>query len=414
MKYLIQAPASGEIRATLRLPASKSISNRVLLLNALCDTPCTIRNLSDSDDTRVMQEALRSKLPVIDIRAAGTAMRFLTAFLAGRPGVWSLTGTERMKNRPVKLLVDALNALGARIEYMEKEGFPPLRIFGRTLQGGEIELSGEISSQYISALLMIAPHMTKGLTLHLTGTPVSLPYIHQTIELMKLFGAKVRPAGPSVLSCEPKAQKALCAAFEVEADWSAASYWYAVAALSRRAEIVLKGLQENSLQGDAAGAALFARLGVETTFTGQGAVLRQTGSRCKQLVYCFINEPDLAQTFVAVCLGLGVPFRFDGLQSLRIKETDRIEALKTEAARLGYLLDDSQNSTLEWNGEICPPDPHPLIHTYEDHRMAMAFAPLALTRLQGIEILHPEVVGKSYPAFWRDLETAGFVIDPRA
>ncbi|MDR2809552.1 MAG: 3-phosphoshikimate 1-carboxyvinyltransferase [Tannerellaceae bacterium] len=409
MNYRIQPPADRTIRATLQLPASKSISNRVLILNALCDSPYDIQNLSDSDDANVMREALHSNKSDFDVRAAGTAMRFLTAYLSRIVGEWTLTGTERMKNRPVKLLVDALNALGARIEYMEKEGFPPLRIFGSALQGGELEVSGEISSQYISALLMIAPYMEKGLTLHLKGTIISIPYICQTIGLMKLFGAKVEWTGQTIRTL-PETYRPI--PFTVESDWSAASYWYAVAALSEQAEIRLHGLHENSLQGDAAGAELFAQLGIETKCTGQGVVIRRTENICRRLVYHFINEPDLAQTLVATCIGLEIPFRFTGLQSLRIKETDRIEALKTESRRLGYLLADSQNSVLEWDGRKCPPEPHPMIQTYQDHRMAMAFAPLALRWPQGIHIRHPEVVTKSYPAFWSDLETAGFVITP--
>lgn len=406
MNYLIKAPAGAKILASLRLPASKSISNRVLMLNALSERPHEIRNLSQSDDARLMQDALQSNECDFNVGAAGTAMRFLTAFLSITPGEWTLTGTERMKNRPIQLLADALNRLGARIEYMEKEGYPPLRISGRPLQGGEIRLSGSVSSQYISALLMIAPLMEKGLVLHPEGHVVSAPYIRQTTELMKQFGATVRREGQS-LRVLPGSYKPV--PFTVEADWSAASYWYALAALAQQAEISLKGLFKNSLQGDASVAGLFERLGVETLFTDENLALRHNGNLCKQMIYNFVNEPDLAQTFVAVCTGLGIPFRFAGLQSLKIKETDRIEALKTELRKLGYLLSDScQGSILEWTGERCEPEPHPVIRTYEDHRMAMAFAPLALVRPQGIEIAHPQVVSKSYPAFWDDLQKAGF------
>ncbi|MDR2118548.1 MAG: 3-phosphoshikimate 1-carboxyvinyltransferase [Tannerellaceae bacterium] len=409
MNYLIQAPANRSVRTVLKLPASKSISNRILILNALGNSPYTVRNLSDSDDTAVMRNALHSNRSAFDIGAAGTAMRFLTAFLSQIEGEWTLTGTERMKNRPVKLLVEALNALGARIEYIEKEGYPPLHIFGSTLRGGEMTLSGEISSQYISALLMIAPCMEKGLILHLEGTVVSAPYIHLTVQLMRQFGAEVEWTGQTIRTL-PGAYRPQ--PFTVEADWSAASYWYAVAALSEQAEIGLSGLQAHSLQGDAAGAALFARLGVETAFTAEGAVLRRTGHICEHLTYHFVNEPDLAQTFVTACLGLEVPFRFTGLQSLKIKETDRIEALKTECRKLGYLLADSQGSVLEWKGGKCLPEPNPVIRTYEDHRMAMAFAPLVLIRRQGLEISRPGVVTKSYPAFWEHLKAAGFGITP--
>jgi 3-phosphoshikimate 1-carboxyvinyltransferase len=408
MNYLIQAPAGGAIRTTLRLPASKSISNRMLILNALGGSSHEIRNLSDSDDTGVMRKALLLNSPDMNVGAAGTAMRFLTAYLSNTAGEWTLTGTERMKNRPVKLLADALNRLGARIEYIEKEGFPPLRIFGKALQGGEIELSGEVSSQYVSALLMIAPRMEKGLTLHLQGALISAPYVRLTVQLMRQFGAEVEWTGQT-LRVQPGAYRP--APFAVESDWSAASYWYAIAALSTQAEIGLQGLQENSLQGDAAVAALFAPLGVKTEFAAEGAALRHTeGPVCKRLTYHCVNEPDLAQTLVATCIGLEIPFRFTGLQSLKIKETDRMEALIAEFNKLGYRLAGSQDSVLEWNGEKCPPEPHPVIRTYEDHRMALAFAPLALTRPEGIEIARPEVVSKSYPAFWKDLEAAGFRI----
>jgi 3-phosphoshikimate 1-carboxyvinyltransferase len=407
MNYLVKAPADGKISASIQLPASKSISNRILMLNALSNSPYEIKNLSQSDDTQAMRNVLlHGNGCNFDIGAAGTAMRFLTAFLSKTAGgEWTLTGTERMRNRPIKLLVDALNTLGARIEYIEKEGFPPLRIIGSTLQGGEVRLSGGISSQYISALLMVAPLMEKGLILHLEGEIVSAPYINLTIQLMKQFGAEAGWEGQT-LRVTPGEYSPV--PFTVESDWSAASYWYAMAALSQQAEINLKGLHKDSLQGDAAGAALFARLGVETMFGGESVALRPGGEKCNRMMYDFVNEPDLAQTFITTCIGLDVPFRFTGLQSLKIKETDRIEALKTELRKLGYLLADRRGSILEWNGERCDPDPQPVIQTYEDHRMAMAFAPLALVRPQGLEIERPQVVTKSYPAFWNDLQTAGF------
>lgn len=405
MSYVIKSPVS--LKATVKLPASKSICNRALILNALSYSPYEIQNLSDCDDTEVMVRALNSNERDFDIKAAGTAMRFLTAFLSKVVGEWTITGTERMKNRPIRILVDALNALGARVEYMEKEGFPPLRIFGSALQGGEISLAGGVSSQYISALLMIAPLMEKGLTLHLEGNVISKPYIHLTLQLMAQYGVTAEWTGQTI-RVHPQEYKSI--PFTVESDWSAASYWYAMTALSRSAEVELLGLFKNSLQGDAAGAKLFAELGVGTTYTDRGVVLKHNGNSSKKLIYNFVNEPDLAQTFVVACALLNTPFRFTGLQSLKIKETDRIEALKTELRKLGYLLTDSNDSILEWNGERCELDAHPVIATYEDHRMAMAFAPAALVRPEGIEIAHPEVVSKSYPHFWEDLKAAGFVI----
>ncbi|WP_320982440.1 3-phosphoshikimate 1-carboxyvinyltransferase [Parabacteroides goldsteinii] len=406
MKYLIKAPEE-RLRASVQLPASKSISNRALILNALSYSPYDIQNLSDCDDTEVMVKALNSDSRDFDIKAAGTAMRFLTAFLSKIVGEWTITGTERMKNRPIKLLVDALNSLGARIEYMEKEGYPPLRIFGSALQGGEISLAGGVSSQYISALLMIAPLMENGLTLHLEGNIISRPYINLTLQLMEQFGVKATWNGQTI-KILPQEYKPI--RFTVESDWSAASYWYTIMALSKNAEIELLGLFKNSLQGDAAGAKLFAQLGVGTTFTDRGVMLKYNGNVTKKLIYNFINEPDLAQTFVVTCVLLNIPFRFTGLQSLKIKETDRIEALKTELRKLGYLLTDSNDSILEWNGERCEPEADPIIATYEDHRMAMAFAPAALVLPKGLKVADPEVVTKSYPAYWEDLRKAGFAL----
>lgn len=408
MSYILKSPTL--LKASVHLPASKSICNRALILNALSYSPYDIQNLSDCDDTQVLVQALNSNERDFDIKAAGTAMRFLTAFLSKVVGEWTITGTERMKNRPIKILVDALNALGARVEYMEKEGYPPLRIFGSAMKGGEISLAGGVSSQYISALLMVAPLMENGLTLQLEGSIISKPYINLTLQLMEQFGVKANWNGQTIRVLP---QEYTPIRFTVESDWSAASYWYSMMALSRTAEIELLGLFTNSLQGDAAGAKLFAQLGVSTTFTDRGVTLKQTGNVTKKLNYNFVNEPDLAQTFVVTCVLLHIPFRFTGLQSLKIKETDRIEALKTELRKLGYLLTDSNDSILEWNGERCAPDPHPVIATYEDHRMAMAFAPAALVYPEGIEIEDPEVVSKSYPRYWEDLKMAGFGIEKR-
>lgn len=408
MSYILKSPTL--LKASVHLPASKSICNRALILNGLSYSPYDIQNLSDCDDTQVLVQALNSNERDFDIKAAGTAMRFLTAFLSKVVGEWTITGTERMKNRPIKILADALNALGARVEYMEKEGYPPLRIFGSAMKGGEISLAGGVSSQYISALLMVAPLMENGLTLQLEGSIISKPYINLTLQLMEQFGVKANWNGQTIRVLP---QEYTPIRFTVESDWSAASYWYSMMALSRTAEIELLGLFKNSLQGDAAGAKLFAQLGVSTTFTDRGVTLKQTGNVTKKLNYNFVNEPDLAQTFVVTCVLLHIPFRFTGLQSLKIKETDRIEALKTELRKLGYLLTDSNDSILEWNGERCAPDPHPVIATYEDHRMAMAFAPAALVYPEGIEIEDPEVVSKSYPRYWEDLKMAGFGIEKR-
>jgi len=406
MNYQIKAPDK-PIRVSIKLPASKSISNRVLILNALSYSAYEVENLADCDDTESMLKALNSNDRNFDVRAAGTTMRFLTAYLSKIVGEWTITGTERMKKRPIRVLVDALNALGARIEYLENEGYPPLRIYGSALQGGEITLAGNVSSQYISALLMIAPLTEKGVTLHLEGKIISQPYIHLTLKLMEQFGVKAEWNG-SVIRVRPQEYTPI--PFTVESDWSAASYWYQIMALSRDATIELSGLFKESFQGDAEGAKLFAQLGVGTTYTKHGVVLKKNGNLTKKLVYDFISEPDLAQTFVVTCVLLNIPFRFTGLQTLKIKETDRIEALKTELRKLGFVLKDSNDSILEWDGEICEPESEPVIGTYEDHRMAMAFAPVALVRTEGIKIEDPEVVTKSYPRFWEDLKAAGFSV----
>jgi 3-phosphoshikimate 1-carboxyvinyltransferase len=388
MIYKIQAPT--KINSTVQLPASKSISNRILILNALSKSKFPIENLSDSDDTQVLLKALSSSTSDFDIGAAGTSMRFLTAYLAQLEGTWTITGTERMKNRPIRILVEALRALGAEIDYLGKDGFPPLRIRGKKLKGGSITLDGSVSSQYISALMMIAPHLEQGLNLQFKGEIISKPYIEMTTRLIKQVDSLV--------------------AFKVENDWSAASYWYEIMALANEnIEIELLGLEENSLQGDANGAKLFEQLGVETIFTKKGIKLKKQSITINRLEYDFVNEPDLAQTFVVTCCLLEIPFRFTGLQSLRIKETDRITALQNEMQKLGYILKDENNSLLEWKGEKCEPLANPVISTYEDHRMAMAFAPVCLKR-KTIRINEPKVVSKSYPHFWKDLAQTGFIV----
>lgn len=405
MIYHLIAPAYP--KAVIQLPASKSISNRALILNALSYSPYEIENLSDCDDTKVLLRALDSDSNHFDIGAAGTAMRFLTALLSKIVGEWTITGTERMKQRPIRLLVDALNSLGARIEYAGKEGYPPLRIFGSALQGGEITMDGGVSSQYISALLMIAPLMEKGLTLTLTGNIISRPYINLTLQLMKQYGVDAGWQGQSI-RVEPQEYKPV--RFRVEADWSAASYWYEMALLAVRSNIQLRGLFQNSMQGDARCAELFKRLGVNTEFASGDVVLKHHIKDIPRLTYNFVNEPDLAQTFVVSCVLTNTPFHFTGLRSLRIKETDRIEALKTEVRKLGYVLHDTGDGVLEWTGERCTAEDAPVIATYEDHRMAMAFAPAALVMPFGIRIEDPGVVSKSYPRYWDDLKALGYEI----
>ena len=407
MSIQIQAPK--QIDATITLPSSKSISNRVLLIHALAEGEGLLQNLSDCDDTQVLIRALQSASPILDIQAAGTAMRFLTAYLAITPGTKILTGTKRMQQRPIQVLVDALRTLGAEIEYADKEGFPPLKITGRQLTQSAIALPGNVSSQYISALLLIAPMLPQGLRIQLTSEIVSRPYIDLTLQLMQQFGAKASWTGPAELKVEPQPYQDI--PFKVESDWSAASYWYEMIALTPDGKVTLPQLFEQSLQGDRQVATFFEALGVKTTFGEESVTLTRMERTAQQLNIDFVEQPDLAQTFAVTSCLLNIPFRFTGLQSLKIKETDRLMALICELKKLGYVLHQEDDSVLWWNGERCQPS-NLAIDTYQDHRMAMAFAPAALL-LPSVQINNPEVVSKSYPSYWKDLETAGFTMNKR-
>ncbi len=366
-----------------------------------------VENLSDCEDTTVLINAFNSNSNVFDVRAAGTAMRFMTAFLSGMEGEWELRGTERMHQRPIYPLVDALRELGADIEYLEKEGCPPLKIKGRRLEGGEVSLSGSISSQYISALMMVAPTMTNGLDIHIQDEIISHPYLRLTASLMEQYGAKVKWEDKHIVIKPQQYQQPQN--YRVEADWSAASYWYAMVALKPGAEVTLMGLNRNSAQGDANLVGLFTDLGVTTEYIDGGVVVRNNGKRSKIFYHNFINEPDLAQTFAAACCFLSVPFMFSGLQTLRIKETDRIEALRTELKKFGYVIQVEGDEVMRWDGERCLVEEEAVVATYEDHRMAMSMA-LAAMVTDSVKINDPHVVAKSYPGFWDDLEHAGFEI----
>lgn len=401
---------------TIHLPASKSISNRALVIEALLGGGQMPENLSDCDDTAVVVSALRDMPYEINIGAAGTAMRFMTAYLSTLDGhTHVLTGTERMKHRPIKALVDALRYVGANIEYVGEEGFPPLRITGCQLEGGRVEMAGDVSSQFISALLLVGPVMRRGLQLVLTDRIISRPYIDLTLHTMHDFGGRVDWTDVNVITVEP--QPYIQRSYFIENDWSASSYWYEMLALAHDEDsrLELTGLTDGSRQGDSMIRYMFTMLGVKSQFgcTEQGVpttvTLRKTGLRPPRLDYDFINQPDLAQTLVVSCALMDIPFRFTGLGTLRIKETDRIEALKREMQKLGYMLTDEGNGVLSWNGERCQPTLEP-IDTYDDHRMAMAFAPACL-RFPGLRINQPQVVTKSYPRFWDDLRSAGFTIN---
>lgn len=373
-------------------------------------------NLSDCDDTSVIIRALRDNPHDIDIMAAGTAMRFMTALLAVKDGEEHLlTGTERMRQRPIGVLVDALRHLGADIRYAENDGYPPLIINGRKLEGGQLEVAGDISSQFISALLMIGPVLSNGLTLRLKGEIISRPYIDLTLWMMREFGADADWSDFETISVAPKPY--IERHYYIENDWSAASYWYEMLALAggNDDELRLEGLMDGSKQGDSSVRYLFSLLGVKTVFdtTQEGVpttvTLRRNGHHVPRLEYDFSNTPDLTQTFVVCCSLMGVPFHFKGLSTLKIKETDRIEALKREMRKLGYVIKDMNNSELLWDGERCEPDYSEGIDTYQDHRMAMAFAPAALC-FDGLKINNPNVVTKSYPLYWDHLKEAGFGI----
>lgn len=424
MQYSVNIP--GHINCEIKLPASKSISNRALVINALSGNKEVPENLSVCDDTDVMVAALSNMPYEIDIKAAGTAMRFTTALLSVRDGEHVITGTERMRHRPIQVLVNALRHLGADIEYVNEEGFPPLRIRGKELQGGLLEIAGNVSSQYISALLMIGPALKNGLTLHLTGNIISRPYIELTVCTMKEFGADVEWADSATIHVKPQGYKPR--SFYVESDWSASSYWYEIVALlcekakreggedrKEMTEVRLPGLMDGSRQGDSAVRYMFSMLGVKTKFETLEKLIPNTVTikahpcQLTRFDYDFINQPDLAQTLVVTTALMNIPFRFTGLQTLRIKETDRITALKNEMKKLGYVLDDSVEGVLSWDSTRCEADAQPVIDTYDDHRMAMAFAPAAIF-FPNLKINNPEVVSKSYPKFWEDLRKAGVIL----
>ena len=401
---------------TVDLPASKSISNRALIIHALSGGSTLPENLSDCDDTSVIIEALRTMPEEINIKAAGTAMRFMTAYLSVTPGTHILTGTERMKHRPIGILVDALRMLGANIEYIGEEGYPPIRITGSTLKGGLLEIHGNVSSQYISALLMIGPMLKDGLTLRLLDHIISRPYIDLTLWMMGEFGAEAEWTSADTITVSPKPYKSRD--YFIENDWSGASYWYEMLALNDdpESEIRLTGLMDGSKQGDSITRYIFSLLGVKTKLQSKKAGIPQTitlkknGHCVPKLEYDFVNCPDLAQTFVVACAAMNIPFHFTGLSTLKIKETDRIEALKTEMRKLGYVVKDIDGSELLWDGERCEPSLEQGIDTYEDHRMALAFAPYAMKH-NGLVINNPQVVTKSYPHYWDHLRQAGFKVE---
>ncbi|NKI25678.1 3-phosphoshikimate 1-carboxyvinyltransferase [Arenibacter sp. 6A1] len=400
MKLHLSAPSNTLFTSNIKITGSKSESNRLLLLQALFPS-ITIKNLSNSDDAEVMQKGLQISNGVVDIHHAGTAMRFLTAYFASQPGKEvTLTGSQRMTERPIKVLVEALKALGADITYVKNDGYPPIKIKGQKLVEHKVSLPADISSQYISALLLIAPGLENGLELELVGKITSVPYIKMTLGLLSQIGVESSFEGNTIRVFPKDAitPKTLV----VESDWSSASYFYSIAALSEvGSEIELSAYKKDSLQGDSVLSEIYKSFGVESEFKENQVVLKKVRSEISEPIEIDLsNAPDIAQTIAVTCFGLGVGCHLTGLHTLKIKETDRLEALKTELTKLGATISVtdkclSLSASETINSEIA-------IDTYNDHRMAMAFAPLALKT--SLFVNDAEVVSKSYPDFWNDME----------
>ena len=402
-KVFVKKPTS-PILTSIKLSSSKSESNRALVINAVSGNQCDLKNLSDARDTQTMQRLLLSNDKTLDVLDAGTTMRFLTALKSLKGENKILTGTPRMCERPVKILVDALRSLGADIQYLGKEGFPPLEIKGFSSKSYQIQIQGDVSSQYISAILMASPLLPNGLELELVGKVASRPYIEMTLELMKLFGVQHTWEGNVIRV--PK-QTYTANEYTIESDWSGASYWFSVVALAENAEIELLGLKQNSFQGDSAIVEIMSHLGVASSFTKDGILLKKKTHETEVSVD-FSDCPDLAQTVVACAAAKGIYMKLKGIESLRIKETDRILALQNELKKFNAALNELEEGWFE----VVPSKNIPekiQIHTYDDHRMAMAFAPLAF--VADLEIEEPDVVQKSYPGFWSDLTKAGFALE---
>ena len=393
-------------QSTIVISGSKSESNRLLLLKALHPN-IQIRNLSNSDDSQVMQEALKSESKVVDIHHAGTAMRFLTAYFAIQESrEITLTGSSRMKERPIKILVDALNSLGANISYLENQGFPPLRIKGKKLTNNKISILANTSSQYITALLLIGSKLENGIELTLEGEITSIPYINMTLSLLNEIGI-ITSFEENTIRVLPTAQPQQPMALTVESDWSSASYFYSVVALSEEGtSIKLSSYKKNSLQGDSILAEMYKSFGVETLYEGDTISLKKISRALPSINFDLIKSPDIAQTIAVTAFGLGLKCDLYGLHTLKIKETDRLLALKAEIEKLGGTVEVTDKSLhlASFSGAF----KQVAINTYNDHRMAMAFAPLALKT--SIMIKDAEVVSKSYPDFWDHLKAIGFQI----
>jgi 3-phosphoshikimate 1-carboxyvinyltransferase len=409
MNYRI-FPPDELIEATITLPLSKSMSNRALIISALTPGAHSPEEIAVCDDTAVMTAALDSDEPAVNVGAAGTAMRFLTAYFAALSGrKVTLGGNERMCHRPIGPLVDALRSCGASISYLGEEGFPPLEIEGRKLTGGELTVRADVSSQYISALLMVAPTMDRGLTVRLEGEASSLPYIDLTLGMMNRAGAEAERERETI-TVKPGSYAPVD--WEIEADWSAATFWYEIEAITS-GFVSLRGLCEDSLQPDRRVADIFSSLGVNTEFEGEEAGvtdLLASPELSPRLNIDLSDTPDAAQAIAVTCSMIGIPFRLSGLSSLKIKETDRLQAISTELEKVGVTLERIGDHTLVWDGRRHPIIELPVFDTYDDHRMAMALAP-ASVYLPGIVVRDIEVVSKSYPGYWDGLREAGFRLE---
>lgn len=397
------------IAGYIDLTRSKSISNRALLIRALSGQDFPIKGLAAAADTQTMVRLLAEAetATTLDVGPAGTTFRFLTAYLAAQPGTQVLTGSERMLQRPIGVLVEALRELGASITYLGEAGYPPLKIGAPSAAFGEsprLRMPADVSSQYLSALLMLAPTLPHGLTLELEGQIVSRPYLQMTLNMMAYFGVAHEWQGHAII-VPPQAYRGR--AFEVEADWSAASYYYAMAAMADTCDLRLGGLYAESVQGDAVLARFMEDFGIKTTFEGEVAHLTKVGDAPTSWQYDFLECPDLAQAIAAMCAATGTQAKMDGLKTLKIKETDRIAALEVELAKVGVRFWEATPNAATMTGAL-EATAQPVFDTYEDHRMAMALAPLALHLPKGCYINDPSVVAKSYPDFWKDLATLGF------
>jgi len=413
MSYIVRK-ADKVLKGDIQLPASKSESNRLLVIDALLGSDdLQIENLSTSNDTIVLTRALETLLKLkgtnisvtLDIQDSGTAMRFLTAYASAINVKSLIIGSERMKERPIGILVDTLKEIGANIRYLENEGYPPIVVEGKRIKGGVIDIDATISSQYISALMLMAPKMTNGLIMYLKGDPASLPYIKMTAKIMEHFGIEIL-MHENAIAIKKQAYSSR-AEYIVESDWSAASYWYQMAALSEDVDLFLHGLRKESTQGDSILASLYEQFGVHTEFLENGVRLTKTNNHCQKFEQNFRHYPDIVQTLTCTVAGLNIDGAFSGVNNLRFKETDRIHALHTELKDMGVNLDSSDDQIIMKASEIHATRP---IRTFADHRMAMSFAPLAIT-LGEITIESPNVVNKSYPGFWDDLRKTGFTLE---